>query len=138
MYTDSIDTLGTVRSRGPKVGLMSNTIWPGLLNGEDLEHFDILDFFDHLLFSADVGVCKSHPQIFKTALGALQVTPHDAAFVGDRVPEDVAVAQRVGMRGVWKERSERDRLPGVIPDAQMVHLRELLDILNIWTERDDA
>jgi len=138
MYADTIDTLVAVRSRGLKVGLVSNTIWPGLLHREDLERFGILDFFDHLLFSADVGIRKPHPQIFKTALEALQVTPHETVFVGDRVPEDVAGAQRVGMRGVWKERPDRDRLPGVIPDAQIVHLQELLDILDFWTERNNA
>jgi FMN phosphatase YigB (HAD superfamily) len=54
------------------------------------------------------------------------------------VPEDVAGAKRIGMRGVWKERPDRDRLPGVIPDAQIVQLRELLDILDFWTERNDT
>jgi FMN phosphatase YigB (HAD superfamily) len=58
--------------------------------------------------------------------------------VGDRVPEDVAGAKGVGMRGVWKERPDRERLPGVIPDARIVQLGELLDILDFWTERNDA
>jgi putative hydrolase of the HAD superfamily len=138
MYADTIDTLVEVRSRGLKVGLVSNTIWPGSLHREDLARFGILDFFDHLLFSADVGIRKPHPQIFKTALEALQVAPHEAVFVGDRVPENVAGAKHIGMRGVWKERPERDRLPGVIPDAQIVQLRELLDILDFWTERNDT
>ena len=62
------------------------------------------------------------------------VAPHEAVFVGDRFPEDVAGAQSVGMRGVWKERPDRERLTHVIPDAQIVHLRELLGILDSWTE----
>jgi putative hydrolase of the HAD superfamily len=138
LYADTIDTLVDVRGRGMKVGLVSNTIWPGSLHREDLERFGIIDLFDHLLFSADVGIRKPHPQIFKTALEALQVAPHEAIFVGDRVPEDVAGAKRVGMRGVWKERPDRERLPDVIPDTQIVHLRELLDILDAWTERNRA
>jgi putative hydrolase of the HAD superfamily len=134
MYADTIDTLVDVRGRGLKVGLVSNTIWPGSLHREDLERFGIIDLFDHLSFSADVGIRKPHPQIFKTALDALQVAPHEAVFVGDRVPEDVAGAKRVGMRGVWKERPDRQRFPDVIPDAQIVHLRELMAILDFWTE----
>jgi FMN phosphatase YigB (HAD superfamily) len=67
----------------------------------------------------------------------LQVAPHEAVFVGDRMPEDVAGAKGIGMRGVWKERPDRDRLPRVIPDAQIVQLRKLLDILDFWTERND-
>jgi putative hydrolase of the HAD superfamily len=138
IYADTIDTLVDVRSRGMMIGLVSNTIWPGSLHREDLERFGIIDFFDHLLFSADVGFRKPHPQIFQTALEALKVAPHEAVFVGDRVPEDVAGAMRVGMRGVWKERPDRERLPDVTPDAQIVHLRELLALLDFWTERNGA
>ena len=98
----------------------------------------LLEFFDHLLFSTDVGVRKPHPQIFQTALEALNVAPHEAVFVGDRFPEDVAGAKSVGMWGIWKERPDRERLPHVIPDAQIVDLRELLGILDSWTERHGA
>lgn len=138
IYADTIDTLVEVRRRGMKVGLVSNTVWPGALHKEDLERFGILELFDHVLFSADLGVRKPHPQIFQAALDALNVAPHEAVFVGDRVPEDVDGAMRVGMRGVWKERPDRERLPHVIPDAQIIHLRELPAILDSWTERNDA
>jgi putative hydrolase of the HAD superfamily len=138
IYADTIDTLVDVRGRGLKVGLVSNTVWPGALHREDLERFGILELLDHVLFSADLGVRKPHPQIFHAALEALNVAPHEAVFVGDRVPEDVDGAMRVGMRGVWKERPDRERLPHVIPDAQIIHLRELPAILDSWTERNDA
>ena len=138
IYADTIDTLADVRRRGMKVGLVSNTVWPGALHKEDLERFGILQFFDHVLFSADLGVRKPHPQIFQTALEALNVAPHEAVFVGDRVPEDVEGAKRIGMRGVWKERPDREQLAHVIPDAQIIHLHELLAILDSWTERKSA
>jgi putative hydrolase of the HAD superfamily len=138
IYADTIDTLIAVRGRGMKIGLVSNTVWPGSLHREDLQRFGIIDFFDHLLFSADVGIRKPHPQIFQTALAALEVAPHEAVFVGDRVPEDVAGAMRVGMRAVWKERPDRERLPTVTPDAQIVQLRELLGVLDAWTKRNGA
>jgi putative hydrolase of the HAD superfamily len=138
IYADTIDTLVDVRRRGMKIGLVSNTVWPGALHKEDLQRFGILEFFDHVLFSADVGVRKPHPQIFQAALEALNVAPHEAVFVGDRVPEDVEGAMRVGMRGVWKERPDRERLPHVVPDAQITHLCELPAILDAWTERKSA
>jgi FMN phosphatase YigB (HAD superfamily) len=65
-------------------------------------------------------------------LEAPQVAPHEAVFVGDRMPEDVAGAKRVAMRGVWKMRPDRERLPKLIPDAQIVYLREFLDLLDLW------
>ncbi len=138
IYPDTVETLVHIRQRGLKVGLVSNTVWPGQLHKEDLARFGIVEFFDHLLFSADVGVRKPHPQIFQTALQALDVPPHQAVFVGDRFPEDVAGAKRVGMWSVWKERSDRERDPQIIPDAQIVHLQELLTLLDRWTERNGA
>ena len=75
------------------------------------------------------NIVKPHPQIFKTALDALQVAPREAVFVGDRVPEDVAGAKRIGMRGVWKEPTDRQRFPDVTPDAQILHPHELMAIL---------
>ena len=130
IYTDTRETLACVRERGLKIGLISNTIWPAQLHKEDLQRFGIMHFFDHLLFSTDVGVRKPHPQIFWTALAALQVTPGEALFVGDRFPEDVAGSKRVGMFSVWKERADRERDPQVVPDAQILHLRELLPLLD--------
>jgi putative hydrolase of the HAD superfamily len=138
IYADTIETLADVRRRGMKIGLVSNTVWPGALHKEDLERFGVIEFFDHLLFSSDLGVRKPHPQIFQAALEALNVAPQEAVFVGDRVPEDVDGAKRVGMRGVWKERPDRARLPHVTPDARIVHLRELPALLDSWTEGDGA
>lgn len=136
IYADTIDTLSELRRRGLKIGLVSNTVWPGWLHKEDLLRFGLLDFFDHLVFSADLGVRKPHPQIFQSALQALDVSPHEAVFVGDRLPEDVAGSKRLGMLGVWKERPDRERDPNIVPDAQIVHLRELLTHLDIWAKRN--
>jgi putative hydrolase of the HAD superfamily len=136
IYADTIETLIDLRRRGLKIGLVSNTVWPGWLHKEDLLRFGLLDFFDHLVFSADLGFRKPHPEIFQAALKALHVSPHEAVFVGDRIPEDVAGSKRLGMLGVWKERPDRERDPAVVPDAQIMHLRELLAHLDIWAERN--
>lgn len=138
IYADTLGTLAHVRDRGLKIGLISNTIWPGQLHKEDLQRFGIIQFFDHLLFSADVGIRKPHPQIFWTALSALHVTPREALFVGDRFPEDVAGPKRVGMFSVWKERADRERDPHVVPDAQIQHLQDLLPVLDRLMKGNDA
>ena len=121
-----------------KIGLAPNTIWPESLHRRDLQRFDMIDFLAHLLCSADVGLRKPRRQIFQTALKALNVAPAEAVFVGDRVPEHMVGTMRVGMRGVGKERPDRDRAAGVTPNTQIVHLRKLSAVLDAWTERNDA
>ncbi|MGH8058800.1 MAG: HAD family hydrolase, partial [Candidatus Entotheonellia bacterium] len=138
IYADTVDTLTHLRARGLKLGLISNTVWPGYLHHEDLQRFGIIHFFDHLLFSSDIGVRKPHPRIFQTALTSLGVAPSEAVFVGDRFREDVGGPQRLGMLSVWKERPERERDPQIVPDGQILQLLELLPLLDRWMERNVA
>ena len=90
-----IDYLRALRPRY-KTGILSNA-WPGTravhaahLNG---------DAFDDLVYSAEVGLAKPDPAIYRLALDRLQVAPAEAVFVDD-VLENVAAAQALGMAGV--------------------------------------
>ena len=55
--------------------------------------------FRELLFSADLGLVKPDPEIFRTAAARLRTTPDRVVFVDDR-PENVRSAAAVGMRAV--------------------------------------
>jgi putative hydrolase of the HAD superfamily len=54
------------------------------------------DVFDVIVFSAEEGICKPHPDIYRRALARLGVRPEEAVFVDDRMP-NVEGARRVGM-----------------------------------------
>lgn len=51
---------------------------------------------DHLIISAEEGVCKPNPEIFHLAVERLGVRPEEAVFVDD-LPENVAGAKEVGL-----------------------------------------
>jgi putative hydrolase of the HAD superfamily len=108
--------LDSIRDRGLKTGLVSNT-WEsrGLLLG-DLEDQGLRDRLDAIVFSSDIGVRKPRAEIFHRALEELAVEPEDALFVGDRLRADVAGARAVGMRtmqAMWYRAEEED---GIEPD----------------------
>jgi HAD superfamily hydrolase (TIGR01509 family) len=127
----AVETLATLRERGARIGLISNTAWPAELHLEDLEQLGILPYLEHLAFSGDLGHWKPNPQIFRHVLDALGVAPEQAVFVGDSPREDVRGAQGVGMRAVWIRNSDFP-LGDVQPDGIIGELPELLPLLDRW------
>ncbi|KPV50330.1 haloacid dehalogenase [Kouleothrix aurantiaca] len=127
----ALETLATLRARGYRLGLISNTIWPAELHLEDLETIGVLPYVEHPLFSGEVGMWKPSAAIFRHALELLDTTPEQAIFVGDSPREDIMGAQGVGMRAVWM-RSREFPLGAVQPNATISALPELLPILDEW------
>ena len=115
-------TLDDLRSRGLKLGLLSNT-------ARDLDAFvehHGLDV-DAVLTSRVHGKTKPHESIFRAMLDLLGVVPAEAVMVGDTVEDDVDGARRVGMRAVLLDRAGR------YPDAEvrLEDLRELPAALGV-------
>jgi len=128
------ETLRGLRDLGLRIGLISNTIWPGNSHKADLDRYNLTPYFDHLIFSADAELWKPHKEVFQLGLNALGLKPEEAIFVGDALYFDVWGAQQVGMRGVWIEQSHVWLPDGleVTPDAVIKSLPDLLDIVEGW------
>ena len=89
--------LEEVRSRGLRIGIVSNTFDPPDLLHADLVSDGVAERVDAIVFSSEVGVRKPAPRIYRTMLDQLGVKPADALFVGDRVREDVEGPAELGM-----------------------------------------
>jgi HAD superfamily hydrolase (TIGR01549 family) len=121
--------LEALRSRGLKLGLVSNAFDPGWLLHRDLERMGIAERIDFAVFSSELGKRKPHPAIFECALEALGVVADNAMFVGDRLFEDVRGSKEVGMTSVqalWFRADES--ADGGEPDHQAF---TQMDVLNI-------
>jgi putative hydrolase of the HAD superfamily len=90
--------LEVLRERGYKLGLVSNGFDPPDLVREELARLGVAQLLDVIVLSADVGVRKPDPAIFRRALDALGVAPENALFVGDTLATDIAGAAALGMR----------------------------------------
>jgi putative hydrolase of the HAD superfamily len=102
LFDDVLPSLRDLRSRGVKLGLLSNT-------ARDLDVFAEhhgLDV-DAVLTSRQHGKTKPHESIFRRVLELLDVAPGEAAMVGDTVEDDVEGARAVGMRAVLLDREGR-------------------------------
>lgn len=85
------------RERGGRTAILSNggpEVTAGLRARRPLEAW-----FDAVIVSCEVGVCKPDPRIFELCLSRLGVEPAEALFVDDRL-ENVEAAATLGLQTV--------------------------------------
>jgi putative hydrolase of the HAD superfamily len=87
-----------IRSLRPRyrTGIISNA-WPGAR--EELRGRINGETFDAILFSAEEGLKKPDPELYRRALARLNVQPGEAVFVDD-FSENVEAARALGLAGV--------------------------------------
>jgi HAD superfamily hydrolase (TIGR01549 family) len=119
LYEDALPTLDALRSRGLKIGLLSNS-------ARDLEEFVAHHRLtvDAVLTSQAHGKTKPHETIFRRLLDLLGVVAGEALMVGDTVEDDVDGALAVGMQAVLVDREGRYPDRDSIPD-----LRALVNLI---------
>jgi HAD superfamily hydrolase (TIGR01509 family) len=122
--------LQALRADGFRLGIVSNMTFLGDLLRGDLDRLGILDLFDAVIFSSEIGVRKPHPQIYAEALRAMGATPQTTIFVGDRLREDVGGPRAAGMRAVLSHqfRRETPEPGGPQPDALVDRLGQLPEV----------
>jgi putative hydrolase of the HAD superfamily len=68
----------------------------------------LLEHFDALVISMDVGFYKPRPEMFQGVIEALGVAPQELLHVGDSLEADVAGAAGLGIRPIWLTRRVAD------------------------------
>jgi HAD superfamily hydrolase (TIGR01662 family) len=95
-------TLLVLRSKGYRLGLISNTHWRFLPSVR--KQFE--ELFDVITLSYEHGYVKPHSTIFVTTLERLRVKPNQSLHVGDDPIADVKGAKDVGMKTALVKRKE--------------------------------
>lgn len=108
-YDDARALLPSLRYRGYRVGVVTNSIFPARLIDTKVNELGLAGYFDSIVSSADVGRVKPSPAIFERALAVMGVEAQETLFVGDRVETDIAGARAAGLRAVLLERRGRKR-----------------------------
>lgn len=103
--------LRALRMRVP-LAIVSNNI---LAEQEDkLQRFGLRSLVDVLVVSAEEGVAKPDPEIFRRTLARLGVEAGEAVMVGDTWSADIVGATAAGLHAVWF-----NRLAGPVPDGSL-------------------
>jgi len=77
-------------------GLISNA-WSGLR--EFITKEKLIDLFDTVIISAEIGVTKPSAKIYEVALDQSKVRAGDAVFVDD-MPVNIEACEKVGIKGI--------------------------------------
>ena len=88
--------------------------------------------FEVTVFSCTVGLAKPDPRIYLLACDQLGVEPGEALFVGDGANDELAGAERVGMRAVLIYRAGKTPYwPAALdwPGARVTSLPEVLELV---------
>lgn len=119
------EALRRIRMRGHAMGLISNT-------DEDLRPFlardGLLNLFEVVLLSFEVGRIKPDPEIFLEAARRLKLRPQDCVHVGDDATYDVEGAKAAGMTPILLQRKGKAEGSG-LGVTVISSLNELLDLV---------
>ena len=100
---------------------------------EILREARILEFFDVIIVSTDVGYDKPDERIFEIALERLGVEAREAIMVGNRITTDILGGNRMNMKTVLVKIVDRDREPVTCelekPTYTISSLKELIPII---------
>ncbi|MBI4291692.1 MAG: HAD family hydrolase [Betaproteobacteria bacterium] len=99
LFPEVPETLRTLKARGFKLGVITNTTRTSLQKRRWLENSGIDVPFDSFIASCEVGVAKPHQRIYELALAQCQVSPGASLFVGHEETELMG-ARAVGMKTI--------------------------------------
>jgi putative hydrolase of the HAD superfamily len=121
--------MAQLQAAGFKLGLVSNTLFPGFAVDDVLRHEKLLERFPVRVYSSDVGYMKPHRRIFEAAIEQMGVPAEQTVFVGDRVDNDVRGAARLGMKTILMVRNGHVPRGRVRPDHIVRALSEVPTVL---------
>jgi putative hydrolase of the HAD superfamily len=114
---ETIDAVRSLRVNGWKVGVVTNgppSQWA------KFETTDLVDEFDAICISSEVGARKPDPAIFKEAARICGV-PLEGWMVGDSATADIGGGNRVGLRTIWmargREWTSSDQAPSAVAET---------------------
>ena len=129
-YPEAAGVLAALHERGYRIGVIANQ---SAGTADRLTAWGLMAHIDLVVASAEEGVAKPDPAIFRIALERAGCAPGEAAMIGDRLDNDIAPAKAVGMRTVWLPQGpaawQSVRRAAECPDKRVESLTELLEVL---------
>jgi putative hydrolase of the HAD superfamily len=124
----AVETLQELHGRGVRTGLITVCsedvvdVWP---------ETPFAGLFDAEVFSCSCGLRKPDPRIYRLALDQLEVEADEALFVGDGANDELAGAERVGMRAVLIHRPGREPAWPEVRDWCGARVAAIQDVLSL-------
>lgn len=108
------ETLDHLKENEYTLVLSSNHSWAA--NGWDvLRKYDMIRYFDQIIFSGDIGWRKPSPKVFSAAISGLSYRSKEHVLhVGDEIFADIKGALAFGIKALWvcssQDESKKERI----------------------------
>ena len=103
LFPDTTTSLTELRRRG--VGLALVTNGDAGQQRDKIERHGLARFFDAIVIEGEFGAGKPEEIVYRHALVSLGAAAREAWMAGDHLEFDVGAPQRLGLRGVWVDRT---------------------------------
>ena len=138
------ETMEQLKAMGLRLGVISNIISRSVVR-HFLAEYGIEELMDCVITSAETGIRKPSPEIFRIAERALDLKPEQLCYVGDTISRDVIGTRNAGWRLMIQIRNpgvaHRDaglENAGYAPDALIEDLEEIPGILRNLDQRNQS
>ena len=135
------ETMEELSRMGLKLGMISNIISRSVVP-HFLAEYGLLNMMDCIITSAETGIRKPSPEIFRVAERALGLGPEELCYVGDTISRDVRGTRNAGWRLMIQIRepgtAHRDaglENSGYRPDYLIEDLSQIPDIIKAENDK---
>jgi len=124
---DAMGVLEDLAETGKRIGLICNTgLTPSFALKEFLDSEGVLEYFDLLVFSDEIGFRKPDPKIFHFSARKLKIDPCSIVHVGDNLRIDVWGAKNAGFKAILFSSEEgKDKIAEADPTSLVAQSRKL-------------
>ena len=130
-FPEARTTLSLLRSRGYKLGLVSNVSSDWVVR-QIMDRLSFTELFEVAVTSARIGMRKPNSKIFSAALRSLGVEAEEAVVVGDSLSQDILGAKRLGMKAIHVRR-DGDEAGDIKPNAVVTNIAAVPKVLDGWS-----
>ena len=128
-YPEAAQVLSQLKQKY-RLGVIANQ---PLNTRKRMEKWQLAEYFDLMLISAEVGFSKPDPILFREALYKAQITAEKCVMIGDKLTNDIAPAKALGFKTIWVKQEwgglQIPRTEELTPDLTVDSLVELLEVL---------
>ena len=103
LFPGALDVLSWMRGCGSQLALLTNG--GAQSQREKIARFQLEPLFDLILVEGELGFGKPDERIYRRALTELAASPADAWMIGDNLEWDVGQPQKLGLAGIWVDRT---------------------------------
>lgn len=129
LYPEAEEILRYLHDKGYLIGAVANQ---GLGTEKRLEKYGIRRYFSSITASAEEGVAKPDPEIYRRAFKNAGCSAENSVMIGDRLDNDIAPAKALGMKTIWIKQGFSAYCSPTCPQEQSDHtILNLLELKNI-------